>query len=290
MRENKLMFLFLLLLALESFSQIMTSTGFYYPTGRPPLPCDKYWLDCDGDYFYGYCHLGHDFIGDVGDPVFAIADGTIVFVSYNDWGKGNVGLLAAHYLNDGRIFLAIYGHLKYRRYRRGQRFMAGEFIGRIGKYPWGEHLHFGIFRNRNLPKNGWGRMRSPAKWPYNNLTDPIRWINEEFPGNESDRNSVLLFVSAETAENGDILFKYHKLTANADKPIFDARLITLSVDTSYFCLKNFCMGIRKLEDLPNFVDNSEKGELFIARKRSDFIWLIDMNLSGWNFGHGPLSR
>src|SRR5689334_25397298 len=64
----------------------MTSTGFFYPLGRTSwTKVGGTWKGRDSDhdtdgfppYFYGLYHLGVDMPANVGDPVYAVTNGTV---------------------------------------------------------------------------------------------------------------------------------------------------------------------------------------------------------------------
>jgi len=90
-------------------------------------------------------HLGVDFGGKTGTPVYASADGRVVYAGRLG-GYGNV-IKIKH--RDG--FLTLYAHLhKFRRgIRRGKYVKKGQVIGYIGStgMSTGPHLHFGLYRN-----------------------------------------------------------------------------------------------------------------------------------------------
>ena len=63
--------------------QQRTPTGFYYPTGRSDLGSYPGFLamGCNGstDYFSGEYHLGQDIGASLGDSVYAISNGEVVY-------------------------------------------------------------------------------------------------------------------------------------------------------------------------------------------------------------------
>jgi hypothetical protein len=96
-------------------------------------------------------HLGDDFNGiggmdtDLGDPVYSIGAGRVVYSGDAESGWGNV-LMIAHRLPDGSRLQSFYGHLQRRDVGVGTDVMRGEAIGAVGMgdgaYP--AHLHFEV--------------------------------------------------------------------------------------------------------------------------------------------------
>lgn len=94
-------------------------------------------------------HLGDDLNGiggqnsDLGDPVFAIADGFCIEAGWPSDGWGNV-IVLLHELPDGRIIESFYGHLDKILIPVGKQVRRGEKIGEIGNADgfYLAHLHF----------------------------------------------------------------------------------------------------------------------------------------------------
>ena len=128
-----------------------TPTGFYWPTGTDKFGDYPAYLDdgCFGhiDYEDGYYHIGQDIMANVGDNVYAIADGENIHKSPNGWNfennDENIGIVIHHVLENGDEFIAVYGHI-HSNLREGQAVKAGDIIGTIGPYGTKSHLHFGI--------------------------------------------------------------------------------------------------------------------------------------------------
>jgi len=131
-------------------------------------------------------HLGVDFGGRTGTPVYAAADGRVIFAGRLG-GYGNV-IKIRHI--DG--FLTLYAHLhKFKTgIRRGKYVKKGQVIGYIGStgMSTGPHLHFGLYKN-GRPINPLGVIRITKKRLYgkrrkefiryaNNLKKELRKVAE----------------------------------------------------------------------------------------------------------------
>jgi hypothetical protein len=185
----------------NSYLATTTPTGFYYPTGKPPVydPPQKYgydgactyydcpgWLAREDDYWSGYYHIGQDIEANVEDNVYAISDGLVRYISHGGWGTDNVGIFVKHKLNDGTEFLALYGHIR-SSVKVGDDIDGGKSFATIGPFGNEPHLHFGIHSGTSLPpsssseKIGWGRM-GIKHWPNTNgFVDPLAWITTKIP-------------------------------------------------------------------------------------------------------------
>lgn len=135
----------------QTFTTARLADGFDYPVGKP---------DGNGYYVYrGFSpngHLGEDWNGngggdtDEGDPVYATANGVVVFSEDYARGWGNVIIIRHAYREkNGQIAFvdSLYGHLKVRIARVGQQVTRGQQVGTIGTGPYGmyaAHLHFEI--------------------------------------------------------------------------------------------------------------------------------------------------
>ncbi len=96
-------------------------------------------------------HLGDDINGiggedsDLGDPVYAAADGKVIYAGWPSDGWGNVVILL-HELPDGKSIETFYGHLKQVFVPVGSIVRRGEELGSVGKGDgrYLAHLHFEI--------------------------------------------------------------------------------------------------------------------------------------------------
>ncbi|WP_456390917.1 peptidoglycan DD-metalloendopeptidase family protein [Hydrogenimonas sp.] len=108
-------------------------------------------------------HLGVDFGGRTGTPIYAAADGRIIFAGRLG-GYGNV-IKIRH--RDG--FMTLYAHMhKFRRgMHKGKYVKKGQVIGYIGStgMSTGPHLHFGLYKN-GRPINPLGVIKVTKKSLY----------------------------------------------------------------------------------------------------------------------------
>lgn len=109
-------------------------------------------------------HLGVDLDAPVGTPVFAVGTGEAIHRAGPDqadgWGDGNYALFIRHDAADGRLFVAVYGHIR-TALAVGSVIEGGAEIGRVGQYQettddglthvYTPHLHFGIHPGATMP-------------------------------------------------------------------------------------------------------------------------------------------
>ena len=132
------------------------ATNFDYPVGKP---------DADGYYnalsFTENDHLGDDWNAitggnsDLGDPVFAVANGYVKYAEHNGYGWGNV-IRIDHKLSDGMVIESLYAHCDTMFVRYGEWVRIGDTIGTIGNADgiYFAHLHFEIRDDINMPIGG----------------------------------------------------------------------------------------------------------------------------------------
>lgn len=155
--------------------------GFDFPVGKPNA--DGYYKS-RGLRLRSPHHFGEDWNGrgggnsDIGDPVYAIAEGIVTFAHNVRGGWGNV-VLTRHAYRDpatGQVkFIdTLNGHLDRMLVRTGQTIKRGQQIGTIGTnsgmYP--AHLHFEIRHNIRI-----GLQRNAAPNDLVNWADPTQFIN-----------------------------------------------------------------------------------------------------------------
>jgi murein DD-endopeptidase MepM/ murein hydrolase activator NlpD len=155
--------------------------GFDFPVGKPNA--DGYYKS-RGLRLRSPKHFGEDWNGraggnsDIGDPVYAIAEGVVTFAYNVQGGWGNV-VMTRHAYRDpstGQVkFIdTLNGHLDRILVRTGQVIKRGQQIGTIGTnsgmYP--AHLHFEIRHNIRI-----GLHRDVAPDDMVNWADPTQFIS-----------------------------------------------------------------------------------------------------------------
>jgi murein DD-endopeptidase MepM/ murein hydrolase activator NlpD len=161
---NRLFFSVLLSLVMFFSAYSQFAYDFRFPVGDKD---GNGWLNnVNGVNFlqvYGYgCgdvfHPGFDFNkdnisgdGDLGQPVYAVADGEVVFSNHLTTSWGNI-VMIKHYLPEGGIVFSFYGHLNERYVAAGARVKIGDNVGTVGNnvgITGQAHLHFEI-RKENM--------------------------------------------------------------------------------------------------------------------------------------------
>ncbi len=155
---------------------VKLADGFDMPVGRP---------DARGYYkargFRSHGHLGEDWDGvgggdtDLGDPVYCVGDGIVVFARDCHQGWGNV-IIVRHAFRDGfgtRYVDSLYGHLDRILIKRGQSVKRGQQIAKIGNAHglYDAHLHLEIRKNIEI-----GMSRDKFAQDSSNYFDPTQFI------------------------------------------------------------------------------------------------------------------
>lgn len=150
--------------------------GFDLPVGKP---------DARGYYkargFKSHGHLGEDWDGvgggdtDLGDPVYCIGDGVVVFAQDCHQGWGNVIIVRHAYREGGSVrnVDSLYGHLNKILVRRGQAVRRGQQIAQIGNAHglYDAHLHLEVRKNIAI-----GMSRDKFAQDSSNYFDPTSFI------------------------------------------------------------------------------------------------------------------
>lgn len=163
-------------------ARVNLADGFDFPVGKPNA--DGYYK-ARGLRLRAPQHFGEDWNGraggdkDLGDPVYAIADGIVTLANNVRTGWGNV-VLTRHAYRDpasGQVKYidTLNGHLDKIMVTVGQVIKRGQQIGTIGTnfgmYP--AHLHFEIRHDITI-----GMHRSDAPSDMIHWADPTQFINE----------------------------------------------------------------------------------------------------------------
>ncbi len=162
--------------------KINLADGFDFPVGKPNAE-DYY--KARGVRLHEPKHYGEDWNGrsggdkDLGDPVYAIADGIVTFAHNVRTGWGNVVLTRHAYRDQAtgtvKFCDTLNGHLNEILVKEGQPIKRGQQIGTIGTnfgmYP--AHLHFEIRHNIHI-----GMLRNNVPSDMINWADPTDFINK----------------------------------------------------------------------------------------------------------------
>lgn len=121
---------------------------------------------------------------DQGEPVYAVANGKVVFSGWNT-ALGNV-ILIKHAIAKDTFVWSQYAHLDRRDVKKGEIVGRRQAIGTVGRGPenrFAAHLHFEL-RKENLPANAWPRTNGIA-WGAAKVTDfwlhPSTFIKQNRP-------------------------------------------------------------------------------------------------------------
>lgn len=149
------------------------SSGFVPPAGTLETGGYLGWLQLNPDFGPKALHLGVDFRKNVGDPVFAIADGEIVLENREVGSYGGVGspggaMIIKFRSDTGQSFYGLYGHVE--NMKAVGPVKKGERVGTVGHYYQRDrtdtpHLHFGVYFGEALPDGD--------KWPWRQYIDDV---------------------------------------------------------------------------------------------------------------------
>jgi murein DD-endopeptidase MepM/ murein hydrolase activator NlpD len=104
------------------------------------------------DYSPETNHFGLDLHGRLGDPLYAVDAGVIVYAGWNDWGYGNMVVI-----DHGNGWQSLYAHMSALNVGCGQSVGQGAVIGAIGSTgrSSGPHLHFELMHSSYGKVNPW---------------------------------------------------------------------------------------------------------------------------------------
>jgi|GEM_PF-6675621 len=169
-------------------SQFM-GTGWQEPLRTNTLGSTKSsWLasGCNGSRAYeaGLYHIGQDIPTAVGTAVFPVSAGTVVLVSPNDWGTGNVAVVVRHPIAPTGSILVLYGHIR-SNLSVGTPVTPLTMLGTVGDYPQGSHLHVGVHGDTPL-SGALGRLPCNPAQPTNGFVNPSAFFANTLPAVRAD--------------------------------------------------------------------------------------------------------
>ena len=163
--------------------------GFDFPVGRNGSASGYYMarkMTPNG-------HLGDDWNGtgggnsDYGDPVYAIADGVVVYSENFGSNWGQVIIVRHKYREGGSVKQvdSLYGHVINRRVSMGNSVRRGQQIAQIGNNNgmYLAHLHLEIRRNTEIGIQAWSYSKG-----LSNYCRPDQFIASHRPGKAIDAN------------------------------------------------------------------------------------------------------
>ena len=157
-----------------NYDTIQFTNGFDFPVGKP---------DATGYYnaqrFTENNHLGEDWNGigggntDLGDPIYAVANGYVSFSGNVSGGWGNV-IRIIHFIDSNKQIESLYAHCDNRLIKEGEFVRKGTQIGTIGTNngQYMAHLHFELRNIVNLPIGGGYSLNTEG------YLDPTTFINK----------------------------------------------------------------------------------------------------------------
>lgn len=167
------------------------SDGFDFPVGKPDA---KGYYNAQG-FSNKRGHLGDDWNAvtggnsDLGDPIYSIANGYVIFAKDLRGGWGNV-IRILHRLQDSTFVESVYAHCDTIQTQLGEWVKRGDQIGTIGTAhgAYLAHLHFEIRDSIEMPIGG-GYSRNTEGY-----LDPTEFIKEQRTVAKSSSICTLIFV------------------------------------------------------------------------------------------------
>ena len=243
--------------------RVPLADGFDIPVGKPPG--EGYYV------FRGFVprgHLGEDWNGkgggdtDLGDPVYACADGIVVFSFDVRAGWGNTVIIRHAYREaDGSIGQvdSLYTHLDRRTVRKDQIVRRGQQVGTIGTAHgrYAAHLHFEMRKNLQV-----GMNRSQFARDFSIYHSPRQFMasRKTLPAGRSYAIAVDTF--GKYVGSGDSPDKTADATRSGDREI--PTRATLSDKSSEIS--------KKLEQLNRLVDENKKNAESLTDEDVNKFW------------------
>jgi murein DD-endopeptidase MepM/ murein hydrolase activator NlpD len=128
----------------ENYDGVLGTLNFTWPVSSHTLS--------GYDYAPSANHYGIDIGGQIGDPVFTVDNGVVVYAGWNDWGYGNMVVV-----DHGQGWQSLYAHMSTVDVICGQEVYRGDSVGTIGETGMavGPHLHFELRNDEYGRVNPW---------------------------------------------------------------------------------------------------------------------------------------
>jgi murein DD-endopeptidase MepM/ murein hydrolase activator NlpD len=111
----------------------------------------------------GWMHTGIDFVAQMGTPIYATGNGTVISAEFGGDGYGNCVKI-----DHGYGYVTLYGHMSRIIAVRGQKVKRGELIGLVGSTGMsvGPHCHYEVIKNgvKINPINFFSNDLTPAEY------------------------------------------------------------------------------------------------------------------------------
>lgn len=242
--------------------RVAVADGFDLPVGKP---------GGEGYYvFRGYApnaHQGEDWNGngggnsDLGDPVYATADGVVVYSEDYRRSWGNLVIVRHAYRGpDGSIQMAdsVYAHLDQRSVRLYQTVRRGQQVGTIGTAHgmYAAHLHFEIRKNLQI-----GPYQTSFARDYSNYFSPRQFIAQrrQLKGGES----TIVPVDTFAGQGGGTTAATSKDAPRRDIPMRDPKQVAKD---------NEAARLKREMDLRKLVEENRKKVDAMKEEDMDAFW------------------
>lgn len=133
-------------------------------------------------------HNGIDIAAPAGEPIYAAADGIVLYTDSSDTAYGN-WVAIKHSLKDGTVnIITLYGHMRSYKVSPGQKVSQGDVIGYEGNTgnttkklygpERGYHIHFGVYDAEGFGVNSgaYSKTYGPYKVPYGYTYNPLDFL------------------------------------------------------------------------------------------------------------------
>lgn len=248
--------------------RVNLADGFDIPVGKP---------NGDGYYvFRGYApnaHQGEDWNGkgggntDLGDPVYATADGVVVYSEDYRRSWGNLVIIRHAYRDtNGSIQMAdsVYAHLDRRTVRLYQLVRRGQQIGTIGTAHglYAAHLHFELRKNLQI-----GPYQTSFARDYSNYYSPRQFIAQRRQLRAG--SSVVIPVDTFAGQGGGA---GPNASGNTPKPADPGRRDIPIRDPKQVAKDNEAARLKREQDLKKLVEENRKKVEAMKDEDMDAFW------------------